>query len=124
MSANFRNGPASGTILHLQRTPVLIRAVQDQSGTWDALDQLDDTAKPDEKIVVYVLFRQPTAALVDGVRGGKRCGWRMSIAEYVVVAEQPDDATMRDNGKWREWCRTQPMPEWAKNAVMPEAKGT
>lgn len=123
MSANFRDGPASGTILQLQRTPVLLRAVQDQkSGEWDALDQLDDAAKPTEKIVVYVLVRQPTTAFVDGVKGGRRCGWRMSIAEYFVLAEQPDDATMRDNAKWREWCGTQPMPEWAKNAVMPGGK--
>ncbi len=122
MSTNFRDGPASGTILELQRNPVLLRAVQDQSGKWDALDQLDDEAKPSERIAVYVLVRQPTTAFVDGVRGGRRCGWRMSIAEYVFLTEQPDDATMRDNSKWREWCRAQPMPEWAKNAVMPGAK--
>ena len=122
MSVNFRDGPASGTILQLQRTPVLLRAVQDENGEWDALDQLDDVAKPTEKIVVYALLRQPTRAFVDGMRGGKRCGWQTSIAEYNVAPMQPDDATMRDNAKWREWCSTQPMPEWATNAVMPGGK--
>jgi len=39
----FLDGPADGVELRLMRTPIMLRVVRSAGGTWDALDQPDDT---------------------------------------------------------------------------------
>lgn len=46
---------AGRLVLHLRRLPVFLRLVHDQrAGTWDALDQENDTPRAGERIHVYV----------------------------------------------------------------------
>lgn len=50
----FEDGPAAGVNLSLRRAPMFLRVVQNnQTGEWDALDQLDDTPEKNETIFVY-----------------------------------------------------------------------
>jgi len=120
----FLDGPADGQHLNLRRTPVLLRVVQ-AGNAFDALDQLDDTASPDETITVYQLTQAPGWCHIDGrdAKTGRRWGETRPIATYALLPEQPDDATLRDNAAWREWCRMnfdRLAPEWAKGrSVMP-----
>lgn len=100
----FTDGPAAMVFLSLRRAPLYLRVVRSAAGEFDALDQLDDEPAADETVFVYRLAGKPAAAFVDGTRNGRRCGWREVMATYVVVTQQPDDATMRDTAKWREWC--------------------
>ena len=103
------NGPAAGTHLSLGRSPYFLRAVHAPDGKWDALDQLEDTPAPNETIHVYRLASEPMTAHVDGrnPETGKRYGRWMSIADYVLHSEQPDDATARNKAAWQEWCAEQ-----------------
>jgi hypothetical protein len=107
--SNFLDGPAAGQTLSLGRSPVFLRAVCAPGGKWDALDQLDDTPQPDEQIHVYRRTSDPMTAHVDGrdTKTGKRFGRWMSIANYVLHHQQPDERTARDNDAWRQWCAEQ-----------------
>jgi hypothetical protein len=100
----FRDGPAEGVFLSLRRSPLYIRVVRNQVGEWDALDQLDDTPAAGETLFAYRLDGEPVVAMVDGVRNGRRCGWREVMAWYDVVAEQPDRDVMANTAEWRAWC--------------------
>ena len=107
--SKFLNGPAAGTNLSLGRSPYFLRAVRAPGKTWDALDQLDDEPAPNEEIHVYRLASEPMNAHVDGrdPKNGKRFGRWMSIADYVLHDEQPDDPTARDKQSWQQWCADQ-----------------
>jgi hypothetical protein len=104
----FSNGPAAGQVLNLRRAPLFLRLVQDLAGAWDALDQLHDTPRPDETIVVYRLVSNdgPIHLNMRG-RQGRRCGGTFQRATYAVVEEQPDDATLRTTASWRQWAQGQ-----------------
>lgn len=108
-SCTFADGPAKGVTLRLARGVWLLRVVQNAAGEWDALDQLDDTPEPDERVYVYT-FNPGTIshAFVDyhTINGGRR-GERVTLAEYVYRAEQPPDDVVRDNRRWRKWCFAQ-----------------
>lgn len=98
------DGPAEGIRLMLKRAARFIRVVE-ADGKWDALDQPDDTPKPNEKIYAYEV-RGEVGNCHISLRGkdGKRGGGFYPIASYGFVSQQPDDATMRDTTKWRQWC--------------------
>ena len=99
----FLDGPAAHvTHLNLRRAPVMLRVVVNAAGEWDALDQLDDVARPDETIHVYRMEGRPDVMFLDGVKGGRRCGWRETYAEYRYLPEQPAD--VRTNEAWVAWC--------------------
>jgi hypothetical protein len=105
----FLNGPAAGIVLSLSRSPRFLRVVFSLTDGWDALDQLEDIPKPNEKIFVYQIAYTPFVMHVDGrdPKTGKRFGRWVSSAPYKLHAEQPDDATARDKLAWKAWCETQ-----------------
>ena len=107
--SKFLNGPAADTHLSLGRSPYFLRVVRTPGGKWDALDQLEDEPAPDEEIHVYRLDSTPMTAHVDGRNPitGKRFGRWMSIADYVLHGEQPDDHTARNKVAWQAWCADQ-----------------
>lgn len=124
MHTTFADGPAKGQRLSLQRSPILLRVVN-VGDHWDALDQLDDQASSNETITVYVLAAAPGVCFIDGrdPKTGRRFGERRSMGTYKLLPEQPEDAILRDNALWREWCRVNHerlLPEWARGkTVMP-----
>lgn len=96
----FADGPAKGAALELRRAPLFLRVVQSADGI-DALDQLDDVARPEERIFVYV--RTGQASRVHVCRSPRRLsGWFFS-AEYRLHQTQPDDAILRDFDRWSSW---------------------
>ncbi len=110
----FVDGPAAGVSLDLRRLPIFLRVVRDPEGKWDALDQLTDVPAPDEALVAYrKIAGSESSGFLDYTdkKTGRRCGRTFVAAKYAVVTEQPDDATMRDASKWREWCQEQAKPE-------------
>lgn len=99
----FINGPAVGVSLLLQRAPLYLRVVQGPDGTWDALDQLGDTPKSDETIVVYEMVGEPSRMHVQRREGGRRvCGWYEG-GSYRLIVPQPDDTAVRATSAWRAW---------------------
>lgn len=98
---NFLDGPAMGQVLLLRRSPLFLRVVQAQGGEWDALDQLDDTPKPREKLFVYRLVK--TEGRIHICRRGGR-GGMYSRALYTLHDTQPADETLRLTRMWRDWC--------------------
>lgn len=102
----FLDGPAAGKTIWLRRAPIYLRVVIDGE-TVDALDQLDDTPKASETIHAYRVIGKPSWIHLC-VRGKDRSGggyW--GAGEYEVCDPQPDEATMRDNERWREWATEQ-----------------
>lgn len=126
MSTTFKDGPAAGHRLSLSRCPIMLRVTVNGPKV-DALDLLTDTAVPDERLVLYVLEDHPSVAFVDGRdKAGRRWGRQMAVARYAMCAEQPDDAVMRDNARWRDWCAANGrrlLPGWArdKRVEVPDA---
>lgn len=101
----FLDGPAYGTTLFLKRAPHYLRVVlgpdgPTHTGTVDALDQLDDVPRSDERIVVYEMTAGPTHVHIN--RGRKGCAWYRG-GEYRMVAAQPEDAVLRSTESWRAW---------------------
>lgn len=107
--SNFLNGPAAGVTLSLGRSPYFLRVVMSPAGKWDALDQLEDTPAADEQIHVYRIASEPAVAHIDGrdPKTGKRYGRWLSVADYVLHDEQPDDRSARDTAAWRKWTEKQ-----------------
>jgi hypothetical protein len=95
----FEDGPAKGQTLMLKRAAVFLRVVE-SNGTWDALDQLDDTPKPEEKIYAYQIIGKPGMMHLN--RGGGRSGW-YAIASYRLISPQPSDTEMRSTDAWWDW---------------------
>lgn len=114
----FIDGPAQGKTLELHRTPIMLRVVKSTlTGEWDALDQLDDTPKASEEIHVYRM-RPGSSGTVhvdyrDAKTGRRRGSW-MKYAEYTLWPEQPADAIVRTNERWREWCNSLQQSELEK----------
>ena len=98
---SFKNGPAAGVSLALNRAPELLRVVIDADGAVDALDQLSDEAKLQETIHVY--HRSGSAVKGIACVRGRGCRSYLS-AEYHLYHRQPDDATARDTRLWTAWA--------------------
>lgn len=97
----FLDGPAMGAFLSLKRAPMFLRVVRGRG--FDALDQPDDTPAAHEELSAYV--REGEASDIHINRGRKGSGF-YKVAQYRYIEQQPDDATMRDNQKWQEWCQS------------------
>lgn len=100
----FIDGPAAGESLMLRRAPYFLRVVQGPTGKWDALDQLDDRPSADETLVVYRLRPLTQTRMHVCARGRGAVGGWFEGGEYELVADQPDDATLRDTDRWHEWA--------------------
>ena len=95
----FADGPAKGQCLILHRAAQFLR-VTESNGKFDALDQLGDTPRPEEKLYAYQITGQPAMCHIRASRGG---GF-YAIATYRFVANQPSDGEMRVAGAWHDWC--------------------
>lgn len=102
--SRFIDGPAEGIDLQLRRAPLLLRAVKSPLGKWDALDQLDDVPRADERIYVYQADPETL------VRWHQRCSGKNRAAsgfyeacEYRFLHDQPADDVLRDPAKWAAW---------------------
>lgn len=90
----------------LKRTPKFLRftcAGPLSKGAWDALDQLDDVAKPDEQVFAARLIQEGTVH-IDRVVKRKRVGEWIRTADYKLIDDGPPEAVLRDNEAWRAWC--------------------
>lgn len=85
----------------LTRAPMFLRVTEDR-GKFDALNQLEDTARSTEKLYAYEMVGTPGRAFIDGKVSGCFC-----IADYKLCSIQPDDATLRDNAQWTDWVMTE-----------------
>ena len=98
----FADGPALGEILELQRTPVMLRVVENRlTGEWDALDQLDDVADAAEAIHVYRLAGEVAHGHI--CCSPRRNSRWFTIAQYKYLGAVDDDH-VRDNAAWTSWC--------------------
>jgi hypothetical protein len=103
----FVDGPAHGATLLLQRRPmpfqlrVTVKPGPDGNDAFDALDQLEDQAAPDEALYAYEVFGEVGWCHLN-FGGGK--GGFYAMACYRYILDQPDDATMRDNDAWAKWA--------------------
>lgn len=96
----FIDGPAQG-VLMLKRAPLFLRAVVDNKGDIDALDQPDDTPKKTEKIHVYK--REGEFNRVHIRMSPRSASGFYMMAQYRYL---PDIAgeDFRDNSKWQAWA--------------------
>lgn len=86
----------------LKRMPVFLR-VTESNGKFDALDQLTDSPRPEEKLYAYHLAAFRGNAFIDGCK----CRGCYPISEFHLWPNQPSDAVMRDNVAWGQWCQSQ-----------------
>jgi hypothetical protein len=86
--------------LLLKRSPRFLR-VTEEAGTFDALDQFNDSPRPRERLHAYELASEVGTVHIN--RGGGRGGF-YPLASYRLVTEQPSDAEMRDYAAWCRWC--------------------
>lgn len=98
----FVDGPAKGQRLRLKRAARFLRVVE-ANGKWDALDQVTDSPRPEEKLYAYEITGQPGMMHVDAAGG--RSGW-YPIASYRIGTDQPADAEMRITEGWQQWCES------------------
>lgn len=97
----FKDGPAAGQTLVLNRAPFLLRVVQ-QGKEFDALDLLEDEPTSEERIHAYVLIEGPLCAHLKLAKPA-RSGFYL-LATYAAVPAQPRDKDMRTAAVWRAWC--------------------
>lgn len=100
----FQDGPAKGSTLMLKRTPIFLR-VTEVLGVFDALNELDDVPRPEEKLYCYKFAVHRGNAHINAGRG--RSGF-YPMVDYAICDRQPTDAQMRDNKSWAAWCDSQP----------------
>jgi hypothetical protein len=99
----FDDGPARGQTLELRRSPRFLRVCRSPDLTFDALDQLEDTPKPEETLIAYE--KAGTSRGFVEYRGKDRHkSGPFQVVRYRMIPDQPDDATMRDGEAWRRWC--------------------
>jgi hypothetical protein len=101
----FKDGPAEGLKLLLRRAPIFIRAVVDEGGEMDVLDDPGDATRPGEVPYTYRRLNKPFTFFVSerGPRGN-RTGGQFVGADYALHEIQPDRGTMTDNARWQKWC--------------------
>lgn len=107
----FIDGPVAGKVLALRRAPFFLRVVQSIThGEIDALDQVDDQPRPSESIFVYRQTKNSGGAFIctRGSKAGRNASGYFPLVEYCMNPMQPCDEVLRDNGKWQEWCLSQP----------------
>ena len=95
----FIDGPAIGIEMALNRTPIMLRVV-DENGTFDALSELNDFPNPREKVYCYVMSAYNEATHTC------KTGWCPNV-EYKLNGIQPTDEIMRNNDLWADWVTKQ-----------------
>jgi hypothetical protein len=103
VSALLQGGTAGTRALSFARNPAYLRVVVDQDGSVDALDQIEDTPKPTEKIYVY---RQGEQIFVCG--RGTAPTQNPTFFYFPVPLDAQTLESFRDNEVWRAWCMSQP----------------
>lgn len=104
---SFEDGPAARAELTLGRAPILLRVAVSPSGKIDALDQLNDEAKPREKLYVYWLIRRGESVthLDYHTPGGQRRGMTYATATYQLYpAWESTRPVLRCSRRWIAWC--------------------
>lgn len=103
MKSRFIGGPADKRMIGpFSPAPVMLRVVRDAEGNWDALNEPDDTPKPQEQVFVYRLNSIPRTGHASCRPRSKSFWW--SAADYVYHDVQPDRAVLADTERWRAWC--------------------
>lgn len=97
----LKDGPCQGFFM-VRRSPVYLRAVLDQSGEKDLLDQVDDVPYGTE--TVYVYKRQGLSGVVH--LHAKGCSGWYAVATYIHMPEV-DGQALRDNDAWQKWVIAQ-----------------
>lgn len=105
--STFLDGPAQGKGLMLRRAPLLLRVVIDETdGSVDALDQLDDTPGPSERIHVYKRVSEAqTVHLCARGKARGASGW-YQMADYQHLPTV-DGERLRETQAWRDWCESE-----------------
>lgn len=98
----------------VRRLPPFMRfvAVDTKDGkilSLDALDQFDDVAEPDERVIVAEKGEVNSVHFLYRGKDKHKTGWYL-WAKYTSIPDPPPDAVIRDREAWREWCRQR----WAK----------
>lgn len=113
----FVDGPAKGKTMNLRRAVVFLRVTRKRfalemqpephtkADQFDALDQPEDTPADGEELFCYLNTGKRNGAchMRFGGKDKHRSGFYV-MAEYALYPDQPPDAIMRDNARWREWC--------------------
>lgn len=95
----------------LSRSPIFLRFVMVGTDweTLDALDQVTDTPRENERVLAAVKSDESTVH-IDRVLNGRRCGeWRRMVT-YELVKEQPSQELLRDSTQWQQWVQE----EWKR----------
>lgn len=102
----LRDGPGAGQQLMLRSGAIVLRITRNsKTGQWDALDQPEDIAKPEEEIFVYRLVPGTQGSVHISCRGKDRARSGLyAIGEYALWPDQPGDAVCRDLEAFRAWC--------------------
>jgi hypothetical protein len=100
----FEDGPARGQTLELKRAPRFLRVCRAPDLTFDALDLMEDTPKPEETLIAYERTEGRTVGFIDYGGKDRHKSGPFTSCRYRMIAEQPDDAVMRDGARWRQWC--------------------
>lgn len=98
----FLDGPAQGIELSCRRAPVMLRAVKNRLGNWDALDQHHDVARASETIVVYILHSKPEVYFIRSHKPTLSGAW--FNAEYQLWTPEPFEDRVRANNDWQRWA--------------------
>lgn len=96
----LKDGPAKGTYI-VKRAPKYLRAVVNEKGGTDVLDQLTDTPMENERVHIYQRIGEAHSVHVS-MANRRHSGFYMS-AEYVHIPDV-DGETVRDTAEWRAWC--------------------
>ncbi len=95
----FLNGPMKRAHLRLKRAPIYLRGTE-SNGKFDALDQVGDSPRDDEKVFAYKMLGKPSWCHVNASIGQ---GGIFMCAEYELIVPQPTEEIMRKNSAWRNW---------------------
>lgn len=93
-------GPAAGTYV-AARAPAFVRAVVDEGGKRDVLDQLDDAPRQDERVYVYELIAGTGSGTA--IVCGRGFSIDMALGDYRHRADV-DGEQLRETEAWRAWC--------------------
>jgi hypothetical protein len=104
----FLDGPAKGRRgLLIHRAPIYLRVVQAPDGSFDTLDQPEDTPRASETVHAYRRVSLDGNCHVSRTVKGRRVGGFYVMATYTLCDPQPADTILRDDGAWREWATEQ-----------------
>ncbi len=126
---SFTDGPAAGQTLMIKRAPIFLRVTRkrfalethpqphQQADQFDALDQPEDKPADDEELFCYRnTEKKGGGAFIDYGGNKKHMSGFYPMSEYALYPDQPPDAVMRNNARWRLWCGEQALAHNIKHA--------